>query len=120
MIEDLWFRKGWRRATALSIHFFSTLHPTTIPCLAYDEDGWTIYMFAIEDGQPVAWPEKTEMGPVGPIGCPRLARIFVIDPDGVLGSFVTDWPNAMDACVMLRVSRPAFHIPVEVIRQIAP
>jgi hypothetical protein len=101
--DDLWNRLGWRRATALSIHFFSTLHPTTIPCLAYDEDGWTIYMFAIENGQPVAWPEKTEVGPVGPIGCPRLAMVFLRSQNQEETQWhQTDWPNACSASLMVR------------------
>ena len=103
--DDLWTRLGWRRATALSIHFFSTLHPTTVPCLAYDEEGWTLYMFSIVDGSPSPWPKRTYMGTLGPIDCPRLAKIFVIGPDGRVVSHNTDWPNATDACLMLRFGK---------------
>lgn len=103
--DDLWTRLGWRRATALSIHFFSTLHPTTVPCLAYDEEGWTIYMFSMAENGPAPWPDRTEMGMLGPVDCPRAVEIFVRGPNGQTSASKTDWPNATNASVMLSFSR---------------
>lgn len=100
--QDLWHRLGWRRATALSIHFFPTLHPTTIPCLTYSEGGEQIYMFATGECGPYAWPDRGASFPEGR-GIPDRALVVAFTDVGVFSRH-TDWPNSVDAQYMLSLT----------------